>query len=184
MSMERIQKQGWIFGILGIGIAIGVWAANRPTDEIPIQALGTDRSGDYVLTTGFVDEGVEAVYFLDYLTGTLSAGVLSKHTRSFRSMYYANVTQNLTEYVAAQGGAVPQKPNYLITTGMNDIMLTGGSNTDQPSLSAIYVLETNTGILLTYVIPWNRSAHAGGHTEERFIQPWTAQQFRAADIRE
>jgi len=182
--MERFQKQGWIFGILGIGIAIGVWMANRPSEEIFVQAVGVDRSGDYVLTTGFVDEGIEAVFYLDYLTGRLSAGVLSKQTRAFRAMYYADVNANLAEYIAAQGGTPPQKPNYLITTGVNDIMLTGGTNTDQPSLSAVYVLETNTGIVMTYVIPWNRSAHAAGQPEQRVMTPWTAQQFSTAVFRE
>jgi hypothetical protein len=60
----------WLgMGLVGGLILCGVWP------QTPLHAVATDRSETFAVATGFVDEGIEAVYFLDFLTGDLSAVV-------------------------------------------------------------------------------------------------------------
>jgi len=198
--MLRGWSRNWLLGVvLGIlgGIAVGVF-----WPEQPVAAVSTDRIDTYALATGFVDEGVEAVYYLDYLTGTLYAAVLSNQTRDFQARYQANVARDLQQVIAYSNASLaalnkqrerngqpplpalqmPQNPRYLITTGQVDIRR-GASARLQPGAAAVYVAETNTGIVLAYVVPWDRSAHAANQPIAAPLTLWAGDRFSAAVIR-
>jgi hypothetical protein len=126
-----------------IGIVLGGFLPH-----IPLHAVATDRAETYLIATGLLDTDVEAVYFLDCLTGDLFAAVPGKTTGGFTGLYRYNVLKDLQIDLA-------KNPHFLMVTGLADLRSTtsrgyGGS-------SVVYVAETTTGKAVAYAIPWDRS---------------------------
>jgi hypothetical protein len=136
----------FIFGLL----AAGYWP------NVPIHAVATDRCEGFAMATGYCDEQVEAVYFLDFLTGDLSAAVVSKQTGHFNAFYTYNVTGDLSTNPG-------RAPRYLMTTGNADLRRSGGKQ-QSLSRSLVYVAELNSGKVGAYAIPWSSSAWNAGQT--------------------
>ena len=63
---------------------------------------------------------VEAVYFLDFLTGDLRAAALSKQTGKFHAFYQYNVNNDL-------GVDASKSPRYMMVTGVADLRRTAGA---------------------------------------------------------
>ena len=87
--MAYLRKQYWAVW-LAIGLVVGLMIGGIWPDT-PLHAVATDGTENFALATGFVDDGAEAVYLLDFLTGTLRAAVLSNQSRGFQAYYGANV---------------------------------------------------------------------------------------------
>ena len=62
---------------MGMGLALGLVLSGL-WPHTPLHAVSTDRGETYAIATGPVDNEVEAVYFLDFLTGDLGAIVLGR----------------------------------------------------------------------------------------------------------
>ncbi len=140
---------------LGIGLVIGMLFAGY-WPNVPIHAVATDRTDGFAIATGYCDESVEAVYFLDFVTGDLSAAVVSKQNGHFNAFYTHNVVADL--------GINPAKPpRFLLTTGTVDLRRTGGKTTSL-SRSLVYVAELQSGKVAAYAIPWSSSAWNAGQT--------------------
>ena len=131
----------WLAIGLVVGLAIGgLWP------HTPLHAVATDRYDTFAIATGPVDEDVEAIFFLDFLTGNLSARVLNQ-AGVFAGFYEYNVLAHL--------GVKPNKtPRYLMITGVADIQRAGGSQV-RPSRCVVYVAEVNSGAVAAYAVPWN-----------------------------
>ncbi len=144
---------------LGIGLVIGMlfalmFAGCWP--NVPLHAVATDRTDGFAIATGCCDDSVEAVYFLDFLTGDLSAAVVSKQNGHFNAFYTHNVVADL--------GLNPARPpRFLLTTGTADLRRTGGKTTTL-SKSLVYVAELQCGKVAAYAIPWSSSAWNAGQT--------------------
>jgi hypothetical protein len=197
--MAYVRNKGWGLGLV-IGLLLGMIIGGL-WPEAPLHATATDRTENYAMATGYVDEGVEAVYFLDFLTGTLRAAVLSNTNARFQAHYAGNINADIASVVQMSNNnlsqtnaqrrraglpplpqlQMPQSPNYLMVTGAIDMRRTGAMRTQYP-LSALYVAETNTGIVLTYLIPWDRNAHMADVDSAMPLQLWTGEQFAAALI--
>ncbi len=191
--MARLPKQSWpLWLVLGaiLGLIVGgMWP------DTPLHAVATDRTDTFAMATGFVDEQVEAVYFLDFLTGTLRAAVLSNQSRGFQAYYEANVTADLRNVIGMRNAnlqqsnaqrrkqnlpplpeiQVPQSPNYLMVSGTVDIRR-GAAARMRPAASVLYVAETTTGVLLAYIIPWDQAAHAGDQILRQPLTLWAGEQ--------
>ena len=161
----------WMAAGFGVGlvvalVALGFWP------QIPIQAVATDRYETYAMATGPVDDEIEAVYFLDFLTGDLKAVVLGKQSNRFTAFYSYNVLNDL--------GVDPSKnPRFLMATGMAN--LRRGSARMQPSLAVVYVAEITTGQVAAYAIPWSKGDHAAGRMiGPAPLVPLAVTRFRAA----
>ena len=140
---------------LGMGLVIGLLFAGY-WPNVPLHAVATDRTDAFAMATGSCDESVEAVYFLDFLTGELSAAVVSKQTGHFNAFYAHNVVADL--------GINPARaPRFLMTTGTVDLRRTGGKTTAL-SRSLVYVAELQSGKVAAYAIPWSSSAWTAGQT--------------------
>jgi hypothetical protein len=148
-----------LFVAIGIGLAgglilAGVWP------QTPLHATATDRSETFAIATGEVDYDMEAVYFLDFLTGELRAVVLGRMGNGFTGLFGINVATDL--------GIDPQKNSkYLMVTGKANMRQAGGSRM-RPSGSVCYVAEVSSGKMGAYAIPWSTSMQAAGQTN---IQP-------------
>ncbi len=142
----RHNRLAWLgIGLVGGLILGGFWP------ESPYHAVATDRFETFAMATGPVDEDIEAVYFLDFLTGDLRAVVLSKQGNVFHAFFTYNVINDL--------GVDPSKnPRYMMVTGVADLRR-GGARM-QPSRAVVYVAEITSGRVAAYAIPWASSAHA------------------------
>ena len=159
---------------LAVGLVAGVTVGGF-CPHAPLHATATDRYDTFAMATGFVDEGVEAVYFLDFLTGDLRAAVLSKQLPTrFNAFYQRNIIQDL--------GVDPAKnPRYLMVTGLANVRR--GSSSLRPSSAVVYVAEITTGQVAAYAIPWNVQAHASGQTFKGELIPMASTRFRTAAVR-
>ncbi len=159
---------------LAVGLLLGVVLAGF-CPHAPLHATATDRYEKFAVATGMVDDGVEAIYFLDFLTGDLKAAVLSKHIPPrFNAFYQRNIINDL--------GIDPAKnPRYLMVTGLNDLRR-GGSRL-RPSVGVCYVAEITSGRVAAYAIPWDAQSHASGQTAMGEILRLDVAQFRTAAVR-
>ena len=155
LSMKPSRLGAGLLTGLGIGLAIGMlFAGGWPS--VPLHAVATDRTEGFAMATGCCDESVEAVYFLDFVTGDLSAAVVSKQNGHFNAFYKHNIVADL--------GINPAKPpKFLLTTGTVDLRRTGGKTTTL-SRSLVYVAELQSGKVAAYAIPWSSSAWNAGQT--------------------
>lgn len=161
---------GLLFGGLG-GLLFGLlWPANEA------HGVATDRYENFAIATGPLDSGVEAVFFLDFLTGDLKAAVLNINNGKFNAFFSYNILQDL--------GVDPAKnPRYLMVTGVADLRRIGANNV-QPSASVVYVAELTTGRIAAYAVPWNAAMHKQGATSQGQLVPLDVAQFRGAVARD
>jgi len=141
---------------LAVGLAIGlVFCGLWP--NAPLHAVCTDRSESFAMATGPVDTEVEAVYFLDLLTGDLKALVLGKMPGTFSGFFQTNVGQDL--------GVDPTKsPKFMMVTGLANIRRAGGRQ--QYGIGCCYVAEVSSGKVAAYAIPWEPSFHASNRVQQ------------------
>ncbi|HLA84077.1 MAG TPA: hypothetical protein VJL29_04725 [Thermoguttaceae bacterium] len=161
-----------VWGVTGLLLG-AVLAGFCP--HAPLHATATDRYDTFAISTGFVDDSVEAIYFLDFLTGDLKAAVLSRQLPPrFSAFFERNILNDL-------GIGPSNNPRYLIVTGLNDLRR-GGSRL-RPSLGVCYVAEITTGRVAAYAIPWDLNRHASGQGQTGEIILLDVRQFRTAAVR-
>lgn len=182
---------------LGIGLLVGVLIGSL-CPHTPLHATSTDRSENIVMATGFIDDMIEAVFFLDSLTGVLRAAVPSQlRMQDYQAMWQANVGADMATAIqmvnaaAAKAGGknaparpaiqAPQTPRFVMTTGLMDIRQ--GSARMRPSRCVVHVAEANTGIIMTYLLPWSMQMHSSNQPLRMPMTLWAAQQLPTAVIR-
>lgn len=194
----RKQLGGLTIGLLLGLLLCGAWP------RTPLHAVATDRADNIIVCTCPVEEGIEAICFLDSLTGILRVAVppkVSNVNGSFQAQWHANVNTDLKTVVSSLNAAVrpahankkttagprkeiamPQAPKYLMVSGMMDINVNNGPNRVGKGL--IYVAEANTGVVLAYSILWNNTAHAKNQPISQSLNLWAGEQFSSATIRQ
>lgn len=166
----RVGKSNWFIG-LGLGLVVGLVVAGF-WPQTPLHAVATDRSETFAVATGYCDESVEAIWFLDFLTGDLRAAVVSKQTGTFNAFYVRNISEDL--------GVDPNKsPHFLMVTGAADLRRSGGSRVS-PSRSILYIAEITTGKVAAYSIPWSSAAWVAGQRMGGEIVRLDVTRFRTA----
>lgn len=167
-SRPLLWSVGVVVGLV-VGLNIkGLWPS------IPLHATATHGLDKFAICTGLVDDGVEALYFLDYLTGDMRAAVINPKTGRFNSFFTRNI--------AADFGGAGRSTGYLMITGFAD-MPRGVSNF-QFAQSIVYVADVTTGSVAAYTIPWNSTLQAAGRPQYGEFQPLDVQQFRQQVIRD
>jgi hypothetical protein len=158
---------GLVLGLI-IGLNLeGLW----PT--APLHASATHGIDKFAIATGLVDDGVEALYFLDFLTGDMRAAVINPKTGKFNSFFTRNIAQDF--------GGAGRNTGYLMVTGTAN--MPRGANNFQFADSIVYVAEAGTGQVAAYTIPWSSSLQAAQKTQYGEFQPLDVQQFRTAFVR-
>ena len=171
VQSRKVHPLVWMAIGLVAGVSIGGFCPHSP-----LHATATDRYETFAMATGFVDDGIEAIYFLDFLTGDLRAAVLSKQMpMQFNAFFQRNILTDL--------GVDPSKnPRYLMVTGMSDVPR-GGTQT-RLSSSVVYVAEITTGQVAAYAIPWNSARHSSGQLTNGALMLVAGTRFRTAAVRD
>lgn len=138
MSQQRHDGRAvWLtMGVLG-GLAI---AAYWPHEQV--RAVSTDRDAQFAMATCQVGAiaAQEAIFVLDFLTGSLKGGVLSQNG-TFSTFYYRDLPKDF--------GLDPKKEaHYCIVTGL--ATLSTQSSNVPPAPSVVYIGELTTGKIVAY----------------------------------
>jgi hypothetical protein len=162
---------------LGFGLVVGLIVGLNLEGlwpSMPLHASATHGIDKFAIATGLVDGSVEALYFLDFLTGDLRAAVINPKTGKFNAFFTRNI--------AADFGGAGRNSGYLLITG--SVNMPRGANSFQYAQSIVYVAEASTGAVAAYTIPWNSSLQAAGKTQSGEFRPLDVQQFRTAFVRD
>lgn len=159
---------------LAAGLLVGA-ATVSFLPSVPLHAVATDRIETFAIATGPVDEEVEAVYFLDFLTGDLRAVVMGKQGNKFQAFFTANVMEMM--------GLDPSKrPKFLMVTGVCDLRRGGAAMSVQPGRALVYVAEVTSGKVAAFAVPWSPSMRAGGQMIRQNLIPVDMTKFRTAAV--
>jgi hypothetical protein len=152
---------------LGIGLVVGLIIGLNLEGlwpSVPLHAAATHGIDKFAIATGLVDNSVEALYFLDFLTGDMRAAVINPKTGKFTSFYSRNI--------AADFKGAGRTSGYLMVTG----------SVNMPRGTANFQFANS--IVAAYTIPWNSTSHAAGKIQYGEFQPLDVQQFRTAFVRD
>lgn len=179
-------KAAYVLGLcvaLLIGILFGrsfvtpnMTSSMGPQFEVPVFASASQGHDNFVIATGLVDDGVEALFFLDFLTGDLKATVVNERNRGFNAFFEYNIADdfNLSQV---------RNPKYLMVTGIAQNLNTPGVG-GQVSDTVLYVVEATTGQLVAYVLPWNSGFQSAGKTQRGTFIPLARTELRTAFVRD
>lgn len=174
LSQQLVRSRG---ALLALGIAIGVVAGlniKGVWPNVPLHASATEGYESFSIATGLVDDRVEALYFLDYLTGDLVGAVVNPKTGKFNARFTYNISGDFT--------SAGRNAKYLMVTGMAD--MPRGRAGFQPARSIVYVADATSGQVAAYIMPWNSSMQASGKPQQGMFQVLDKQQFRTTAIRD
>lgn len=151
---------GLTMGLLvGVGMLIGSLAAVRsqpsttwPMSETLLHATASHSAETLAMATGWIEQDMEGVFMLDYLTGELQCWVLSSRTAQFVAVFKHNVIADL----GVQQG---KKPAYVMVTGQAQFLR--GAGEVAPANCVLYVADGNTGNFVAYTVLLNRTLYRG-----------------------
>jgi hypothetical protein len=146
------SRWSWLAAGLLAGLVIGLNVAGL-WPQVPVHAVATHGQDTFAIATGPVDDDVEAVYILDYVTGELTGTVISLQNGKFNSKFTYKVDKDLL---------LPgtKNPRYLMVTGLAHVRRSVQNVT--PGRSIVYVAEVTSGQLAAYVIPWQPAKQSSG----------------------
>jgi hypothetical protein len=172
--LERVCNHS---ALLVVGIALGAalvagWHGATAVPEA--QAVATHGSDNFAIATGLVDDQIEALYFLDYLTGDLRATIVNRRNATFTAFFQYNVLGDFP--------GVGDPPRFLMVTGIAD--LPRGRGATQIGKSLLYVAEATSGQVCAYVLPYNSTLNAAGAPQTGTFIKVAGGSFRNAFVRD
>lgn len=174
---------GLALGLLvGVGMMIGTLVAVRsapatglPLSETLLHATASHSGKSMAMATGLIDEEVEGVFILDFLTGDIQCYVMNPRTYQWGGMFKYNVINDL----GVQQG---KDPNYVMVTGQTQFLR--GTGVTTPAMCVIYVMDANTGNFAAYGLAWNRTMSRGQAVQTGGLTLLQSGKARTLEIRE
>jgi len=155
----------WNGGQWNDGQASGKHTAMPGLGELKLQAMASHGSETFAIATGPIDEGVEGLFTLDFITGDLQCFIISPRTGGVGGKFKTKIALEIER---------GKKPNYLIATGT--FASTGGSAGPYKAAGCIcYVVDANSGEVAAYTFPWARGSIANNTPqagEMKLIYQW------------
>ena len=141
-----------IGGAMTAGTLIGMKSRPAATalDELRIKAMASHGAETFAIATGPIDEEVEGLFCLDYLTGDLQCFVLNPRTGKLGGWFKTNVAKDLP----VEKG---KKPSYLLVTGAMDWSNANIGGNTRPANALCWVADANTGVFAAYTLPWTKA---------------------------
>jgi hypothetical protein len=171
MSESRAK---WLSLGLVVGFVVGA-SLSGVLPQTPVHAVATHGQDSFAISTGLVEEDLEGIYFLDFLTGDLRGAVISTLTGKFLSFFTYNVAADLSH----QGA---KNPRYLMVTGI--INFRRGFGNIQPGRSIIYIAEATSGQVAAYAIPWSSQLQVAGRPQTGSFVFLDKKKFRTTEVRD
>jgi hypothetical protein len=137
-------------------------------------ASATHGSDNFAIATGLVDDEIEALYFLDFLTGDLRAAVVSRRNGEFTGFFQYNVLSDFDE--------IGDSPRFLMVTGLAD--LPRGRGPSQIGQCLVYVAEATSGQVFAYALPFDATMNAAGKSQVGQFIKVGGGSFRDAFVRD
>lgn len=125
---------------------------SRPESAWAMTAHGTDKK---TIATVPLDEGMEAVFTLDHITGDLTGYVLDRFNGKFFIQYRYNLAK---DFPRSQG-------KYLMAAGSADFRQITGN--ERFADGVVYIAEEASGQVVAYGIPWNSQLRASAASPRR-----------------
>lgn len=154
--MRKSNESRLVWMTLGLfaGLAIAwLWPHE------PAFATNSDRDQDFVIFTvavgnqaAGINDPIDGVFILDFLTGQLRGAVLNRQQAKFTSFYLIDLTKEF-------GTSANAKPKYAVATGNGQLNNQGGVNL---ASGVIYIAELTTGKCLAYTFPWQDGVGQAG----------------------
>ncbi|WP_425397348.1 hypothetical protein [Aeoliella sp.] len=166
-------RSGFLVMGLALGLVVGLNVQGL-WPNAPLHASATQGYESFSIATGMVDNAVEGLYFLDYLTGDLVGAVINPKTGKFNARFTYNISQDFP--------SAGRNAKYLMVTGLAN--MPRGRAGFQPASSIVYVADAQSGQIAAYVMPWNSSMQAAGKSQEGVFQALDIQQFRTTVVRD
>ena len=167
-------------GALAIGVQIGQRGQGATAkvfglEELKLKAAASHGADTFAIATGLVDDEIEGLYTLDFVTGDLQCFVISPKSGGMAGRFMINV--NDPRIFGAKKG---KKPNFLLTTGM----MSSGASSGGAKLAAsvCYVVDANTGDVAAFGFPWNKAQVNNGGMQTFPMVPlgkWAARSLDA-----
>ena len=139
-----------------------------------VHATATHGEANFAIATGAADGEIEALYFLDFLTGDLRAAVVNRRYAGFSAFFERNILADF------QGNTKNAK--YLIVTGLADIPR--GRAKTQIGESLVYVAEASSGQVCAYALPFDSSLNTAGKEQRGTLDLIASGTFRTTMVRE
>jgi len=152
-STTATNRVGWLACGLAAGLAVAYFWPHQPT-----YATTADRDTQFSMLTipvgtsaAGINDPMDGVFILDFLTGQLKGAVLSRQAGGFLS-YYA---RDLAKDFGVDGDA---DPHYCMVSGYAQM-----TNQGQLTMASgvIYVGELNSGKVAAYAFPWKEQGTGG-----------------------
>lgn len=169
----RKSRSAWLMvGVLA-GVFCGSFLPGWP--DTPLHAVATDRYDNFAIATGALDNDIEAVYFLDFLTGDLMGAALGIQSGKFIAFYKYNILGDFQVDAS-------RNPRFLMVTGFANLVR--GASRMRPANSVVYIAELTSGKVAAYSIPWDPNSHRRNQPVSGTFGLLDIQQFRNVAIRE
>lgn len=143
-SAKSVALVSSLIAIVAVSFAAGMYSmksGNQAAWNLNGQVVRADSATgneSFAMATGAVDQDVDGLMTLDFLSGELQCVVLNRRTGKFNGLFKANVSADL---------GIGQNTKYLMVTGRSNSPGQGGN-------SVIYVMDTTTGNFGVYGVPW------------------------------
>jgi len=155
-----------IGGATTVGVLIGRRSSEMPPlpglADLQLRAASTHGGETFAVATGFIDDEVEGLYALDFLTGDLQCLVVNPRNGNLGGWFKTNVAS----YLSVEKG---KKPSYLLVTGQ--INAAGGYGGQRPAHSLCYVADANSGEVAAFTFPWAKAATTAGVAQASEMKP-------------
>ena len=165
-------------GALALGTAMGRradTAAAPALGDLRLRAMAAQGNENFAVATGVIDDEVEGLYTLDFLTGDLQCFVVNPRNGALGGWFKTNVAKDLPP----EGS---KKPGYLLVTGT--IQTQGASGNQRPAGSLCYVVDANSGNAAAYSFLWGKAMVAQGVTQSAPMITVGKWKTRAVGVRE
>jgi hypothetical protein len=172
MKTLRSKKMAWLVPGIILGCLIGLNLRSF-LPSVPLHASATDGFENFSIATGLIDNRIEGLFFLDYVTGQLKCAVINPKTGKFNAFFARDVASDF-------GGAAQSEAKYLMVTGLAD--MSRGRSSFQVGRTLVYIADTTSGQVAVYGVPWSSSAQAAGKTQTSELVPLELKAFRDASL--
>jgi hypothetical protein len=173
LSAIALVSAGALVGILALAAIQNLYPTSLP--ETVLHASSSHGGETFAMATGRIDEDVEGLFTLDYLTGDLQGWIYYPNVLGFGGMFRHNV---LAELGALEG----KRPGYVLVTG--EANFPRGAGVTTPASCIVYVADANTGHFAAYTILWNRTATRAGAPQAGGFQVLGVGKGRVLPLRE